>query len=201
MPLVLDDLAQRDGATDPQALQAVQQGLNKEYLTYQVIDSSGKVIIHSQEAPATPYDVPLKVGFHDTPKHKIYTESALNGTLFLHVADAFRNRREALREGTVALLWPLLLLIPTSILLIQFIVSRSLAPIDRLRDEIATKDSGNMAAVEGDTLPANCGRLPVPSTCCSEGCGRHWRPNGNLQPTAPTSCARRSPVPWRRHNG
>ncbi len=153
MPLVLDDLAQRDGATDPQALQAVQQGLNKEYLTYQVIDASGKVIIHSQEAPATPYDVPLKVGFHDTPKHKIYTESALNGTLFLHVADAFRNRREALREGTVALLWPLLLLIPTSILLIQFIVSRSLAPIDRLRDEIATKDSGNMAAVEGDTLP------------------------------------------------
>ncbi|WFS00159.1 sensor histidine kinase [Rhizobium tumorigenes] len=153
MPLVLDDLAQRDGATDPQSLQAVQQGLNKEYLTYQVIDASGKVIIHSQEAPATPYDVPLKVGFHDTPKHKIYTESALNGTLFLHVADAFRNRREALREGTVALLWPLLLLIPTSILLIQFIVSRSLAPIDRLRDEIATKDSGNMAAVEGDTLP------------------------------------------------
>jgi len=153
MPLVLDDLAQRDPTSDPQALQAIQQGLNKEYLTYQVLDGSGKVIIHSQEAPTVPYDVPLKIGFHDTPKYRIYTESALNGTVFLHVADAFRNRREALREGTVALLWPLLLLIPASILLIQFIVGRSLAPIDRLRDEIGTKDSGNLAAVESDTLP------------------------------------------------
>jgi len=153
MPLILDDMAQRDGTADPQALQAMEQGLNKEYLTYQVLNASGTVIIHSQEAPAVPYGVPLKVGFHNTPKYKIYTESAMNGTLFLHVADAFRNRREALREGTVALLWPLLLLIPASILLIQLIVSRSLAPIDRLRDEIATKDSGNMAAVESDTLP------------------------------------------------
>ncbi|MGA1804502.1 sensor histidine kinase [Rhizobium sp. HT1-10] len=153
MPLVLDDLAQRDPSSDPQALQAIQQGLNKEYLTYQVLDASGKVIIHSQEAPTAAYEVPLKIGFHDTRKYRIYTESALNGTVFLHVADAFRNRREALREGAVALLWPLLLLIPASILLIQFIVGRSLAPIDRLRDEIGTKDSGNLAAVESDTLP------------------------------------------------
>lgn len=153
MPLILDDMAQHDRTSDPQALQAMQQGLNREYLTYQVLDASGKVIIHSEEAPTAPYPVPLKVGFHDTPKYKIYTETAMNGTLFLHVADAFRNRREALREGSVALLWPLLVLIPASILLIRLIVSRSLAPIDRLRDEIATKDSGNMAAVESDSLP------------------------------------------------
>jgi two-component system OmpR family sensor kinase len=153
MPLILDDLAQRSSSADPQNLQAVEQGLNKEYLTYQVLDASGKIILHSQEAPTTPYDVPLKVGFHNTLKYKIYTESALNGTLFLHVADAFKNRREALREGTVALLWPLLLLIPASVLVIRLIVSRSLAPIERLRNDIATKDSGNMASITSDTLP------------------------------------------------
>lgn len=153
MPLILDDLAQRESSADPQSLQAIEQGLNKEYLTYQVLDATGKVILHSQEAPTTPYDVPLKVGFHDTPKYKIFTESALNGTLFLHVADAFKNRREALREGSVALLWPLLLLIPASVLFIRLIVGRSLAPIEKLRNDIATKDSGNMAPVEGDTLP------------------------------------------------
>jgi two-component system OmpR family sensor kinase len=153
MPLVLDDLDQHDGELNGQRLQEIEQGLNKEYLTYQVLDASGKVILHSQEAPTTPYDVPLAIGFHNTPKYKIYTESARNGTLFLHVADAFRNRREAVREGTVALLWPLLLLIPVSMGAIWFIVSRSLAPIDRLRGEIATKDSGNMAALESDPLP------------------------------------------------
>jgi two-component system OmpR family sensor kinase len=153
MPLILDDLAQRASSADPQNLQAVEQGLNKEYLTYQVLDASGKIILHSQEAPTTPYDVPLKVGFHNTPKYKIYTESALNGTLFLHVADAFKNRREALREGSVALLWPLLLLIPASVLFIRLIVGRSLAPIEKLRNDIATKDSGNMASIASDTLP------------------------------------------------
>jgi two-component system OmpR family sensor kinase len=153
MPLVLDDMGQRNGDNDAQRLQEVEQGLNKEYLTYQVLDATGKVILHSQEAPTTPYDVPLKIGFHNTPKYKIYTESAMNGTLFLHVADAFRNRREAVREGTVALLWPLLLLIPVSMAAIWFIVSRSLAPIDRLRNEIGTKDSGNMASLESDPLP------------------------------------------------
>ncbi len=153
MPLVVDDLAQHNGDLDPQHLQEMEQGLNREYLTYQVLDATGKVILHSQEAPAAAYDVPLKIGFHDTLKYKIYTETALNGTLFLHVADAFRNRREALREGTVALLWPLLLLIPVSMAAVWFIVSRALSPIDRLRNEIATKDSGNMAALESDPLP------------------------------------------------
>jgi two-component system OmpR family sensor kinase len=153
MPLILDDLAQRDGDTDQQSLQAIVQGLNKEYLTYQVLDASGKMILHSQEAPDTAYDVPLTVGFHDTPKYKIYTESALGGKVFLHVADAFKNRREALREGTVALLWPLLLLIPASMLAVRFIVGLALSPIDRLRGEIATKDGGNMAALASEPFP------------------------------------------------
>src|SRR5262249_38728924 len=74
MPLILDDLSQRDSG-DSQALQDAVQGLSKEYLTYQMIDASGKVILHSQDAPATPYDVPLRIGFHNTQKYRIYTVS------------------------------------------------------------------------------------------------------------------------------
>ncbi|MBB3457654.1 two-component system OmpR family sensor kinase [Rhizobium sp. BK313] len=153
MPLVVDDLADRDPAADPQILENMERGLNREYLTYQVLDATGKLILHSHDAPKTPYDVPLKIGFHNTPRYRIYTESSMNGTLFLHVADAFKNRREASRESGVALLWPLLALIPGSIIAIWFIVGRSLRPIDRLRSEIATKDGGNMAPLESDTLP------------------------------------------------
>ncbi|MEF0940834.1 ATP-binding protein [Rhizobium sp. BR 362] len=153
MPLVVDDLADRDPAADPQILENMERGLNKEYLTYQVLDATGKLILHSHDAPKTPYDVPLKIGFHNTPQYRIYTESSSNGSLFLHVADAFKNRREASRESGVALLWPLLVLIPGSIVAIWFIVGRSLRPIDRLRSEIATKDGGNMAPLESETLP------------------------------------------------
>ncbi|AVA23023.1 ATP-binding protein [Rhizobium sp. LEGMi198b] len=153
MPLVVDDLADRDPSADPQTLENMERGLNREYLTYQVLDATGKLILHSHDAPKIPYDVPLKIGFHNTPKYRIYTESSLNGTLFLHVADAFKNRREASRESGVALLWPLLALIPGSVVAIWFIVGRSLRPIDRLRLEIATKDGGNMAPLESDPLP------------------------------------------------
>ncbi|MBB3610991.1 ATP-binding protein [Rhizobium sp. BK602] len=153
MPLVVDDLANRDASSDPQSLEELNKGLNREYLTYQVLDASGKVILHSHDAPATAYDVPLKIGFHNTPRYRIYTESSMNGTIFLHVADAFKNRREASRESGVALLWPLLALIPASIVAISFAVGRSLRPIDRLRSDIATKDGGNMAPLQSDTLP------------------------------------------------
>ncbi|CAN7418363.1 ATP-binding protein [Rhizobium rhizogenes] len=153
MPLVVDDLANRDPSSDPQSLEELNKGLNREYLTYQVLDASGKVILHSHDAPPVAYEVPLKIGFHNTPRYRIYTESSLNGTIFLHVADAFKNRREASRESGVALLWPLLALIPASILAIWFAVGRSLRPIDRLRSDIATKDGGNMVPLESDTLP------------------------------------------------
>lgn len=153
MPLVVDDLANRDASSDPQSLEQLNKGLNREYLTYQVLDASGKVILHSHDAPATAYEVPLKIGFHNTSRYRIYTESSMNGTIFLHVADAFKNRREASRESGVALLWPLLALIPASIIAISFAVGRSLRPIDRLRSDIATKDSGNMAPLQSDTLP------------------------------------------------
>ncbi|ACM27829.1 ATP-binding protein [Agrobacterium sp. SHOUNA12C] len=153
MPLVVDDLANRDPSSDPQSLEELNKGLNREYLTYQVLDASGKVILHSHDAPPIAYEVPLKIGFHNTPKYRIYTESSMNGTIFLHVADAFKNRREASRESGVALLWPLLALIPASILAIWFAVGRSLRPIDRLRSDIATKDGGNMVPLESDTLP------------------------------------------------
>lgn len=153
MPLVVDDLANRDPSSNPQSLEELNKGLNREYLTYQVLDASGKVILHSHDAPPVAYEVPLKIGFHNTPKYRIYTESSMNGTIFLHVADAFKNRREASRESGVALLWPLLALIPASILAILFAVGRSLRPIDRLRSDIATKDGGNMVPLESDTLP------------------------------------------------
>ncbi|MFT4181808.1 MAG: ATP-binding protein [Rhizobium sp.] len=153
MPLVVDDLADRDPTADPQTLENLEKGLNREYLTYQVLDATGKLILHSHDAPKTPYDVPLTIGFHNTPKYRIYTESSSNGALFLHVADAFKNRREASRESGVALLWPLLALIPASIVAIWFAVGRSLRPIDRLRADIATKDGGNMAPLQSDTLP------------------------------------------------
>ncbi|KQV66299.1 HAMP domain-containing sensor histidine kinase [Rhizobium sp. Root1220] len=152
LALILDDLNQST-ETDPRSVAILNTAASREYLTYQVRDASGRVVLRSNDAAAEPFDAPLVTGFHDTPNARIYTEMTADGSLFLQVADRFTNRREAVRESAVTLLIPLIALIPVSIFAIWFLVGRALKPIDTLRQDIGAKDSGNMAAVKGSDLP------------------------------------------------
>lgn len=152
LALILDDLNQNTNI-DPRSIAMLNTAASREYLTYQVRDPSGKVALRSNDAPAEPFDAPLRTGFHDTATARIYTEMTADGSLFLQVADRFKNRREAVRESSLTLLIPLIALIPVSIFAIWFIVGRALRPIETLRRDIGTKDSGNLAEVNGQNLP------------------------------------------------
>jgi two-component system OmpR family sensor kinase len=152
LALILDDLNQR-ADVDPRSVAMLNTAASREYLTYQVRDASGKVALRSNDAPAEPFAAPLRTGFYDTTTARIYTEMTADGSLFLQVADRFKNRREAVRESSVTLLIPLVALIPASIFAIWFIVGRALRPIEELRRDIGTKDSGNMAEVDDRSLP------------------------------------------------
>jgi two-component system OmpR family sensor kinase len=152
LALILDDMDQRATA-DPHGIAMLNTAASREYLTYQVRDASGKIVLRSNDAPAEPFQAPLNPGFYDTDTARIYTEMTPGGSLMLQVADRFKNRREAVRESAVTLLIPLIALIPASIFAIWFIVGRALKPLDTLRQDIATKDGGNLAEVEGGNLP------------------------------------------------
>lgn len=152
MVLIIDDIQLRR-QLDPAALTEVRMTNNREYLTYQVRQPDGTIVFRSADAQKEPFAVPLKVGFGDTQRHRIYTVGNSDGTLFLQVADRFGNRREAVRESAVTMLIPLAILIPVSIFAIWFIVGRTLRPIEKLRQEISIKDGGNMAPVESWMLP------------------------------------------------
>ncbi|MBB3967097.1 sensor histidine kinase [Rhizobium metallidurans] len=152
LALILDDMEQR-GLGDPHGIAMLNSAANSEYLTYQVRDASGKILLRSNDAVSEPFPAPLEPGFYDSATERIYTEKTSDGTLFLQVADRFKNRREAVRESAVTLLIPLVALIPASIFAIWFIVGRALKPLDALRRDIGTKDGGNMAALESAGLP------------------------------------------------
>lgn len=125
--------------------------LNSQFLTYQVRDRDGRVLF--EDGAPEPFAVPLATGFSQTPTHRIYTAGTTDGSLYVQVADAIEHRTEALMEGGTALLLPLLVLIPGSILAIVFVVRSTLAPVSQLRDDILTKDSGNLAPIDEATLP------------------------------------------------
>jgi len=153
VPLVLDDLQRREGPQSPRHFQSEADDLGEEYLVYQVRDATGKILIRSHDAPVTPFDVPLKRGFWEDDTYHFYTASSSDGMTFVQVADALDNRTEAVREGSMALFLPVLVLIPVSILLIFLIVRRALVPVEDLRAAIEEKDGGNLAPVPTGMLP------------------------------------------------
>lgn len=152
-PLVVDDLLQNAQMPESRRLQNLNESTHKGYLTYQVRDAAGKVILHSHDVSPTPFVAPLKRGFFQDDVSRFYTVPAANNTIFVQVADSMAHRTEAAVEGGLALLLPVLVLIPASIIGIWLIVRRSIEPVNDLREAIAGKDSGNLAAIELSTLP------------------------------------------------
>ena len=152
MPLVVNSLFQRESSDDPWSVDGSSAG-EPEYLTYQVRDGEGRVLLRSHDALQEPFNVPLKRGFYDTAESRIYTEEAVSGTLFLQVADLLEHRSEAMREGALSLLIPLIFLVPLNMLIIWVLVRRSLKPVELLRAEIGSRDGGNLSPMAIAGLP------------------------------------------------
>jgi two-component system OmpR family sensor kinase len=111
------------------------------------------VLIRSHDALEEPFNAPLKAGFWQDETYRYYTATSGDGRIFVQVADAFRNRDEAAREGAVALFIPLILLIPVSGIAIWYVVRRAVRPVGDLRRDIETKDGGNMEPIDASGLP------------------------------------------------
>ncbi|NOV16836.1 two-component sensor histidine kinase [Ensifer sp. NM-2] len=152
LPIVIDDLAGRD-AGDALRRPAEKAASNREYLVYQVRGRDGQILLKSRDAPAEPFPAPLEVGFSQNDTHRIYTAGTADGSFYIQVADSLDNRREAAIEGGMALFFPILALIPASIIAIILVVRMTLSPIEGLRDDIGTKDGGNMVPVDEAGLP------------------------------------------------
>ena len=157
LPLILDEMSLRgddDGDNDePRTIEPGDIPEHDEYLTYQVRDAGGRVLLRSHDAATAPFAAPLVSGFFDTATERIYTLGGRGGTVFLQVADPSSHRTEAMTEGAVALFLPIFALVPLSILAIWLIVRRALAPVGALRAAIGERSGMNLAPLDGTVLP------------------------------------------------
>lgn len=153
VPLVVDDLLRRNDLNEPRRIERSPSQPGEEYLTYQVRDRAGRVLLHSRTALEKPFDAPLKVGFRDGETGRTYTASTPDGAIFVQVKDSAAERQEAMFEGTLALLLPVLLIVPITVVAVWFVVRRVLSPVETLRAAIGGKDGGNLAAIETVDLP------------------------------------------------
>ncbi|TPP05947.1 ATP-binding protein [Rhizobium glycinendophyticum] len=160
VPLVVDDLFRREAREEPYRIADPKPGLHDEYLTYQVRDATGRVLLHSNNVSPEPYGAPLVSGFTDDGDRRIFTVETVSGSLFVQMADSLAHRREATLESALALLLPIMVLLPLGMLATWWLVSRATAPVARLGDAIAERDGTNMTPILMEDLPAELAAIP-----------------------------------------
>jgi two-component system OmpR family sensor kinase len=148
LPLALDDVRKGDLPDMPRRLQK-----SDGYLTYQVRDRSGRVLMHSYEAQPEAFRAPLAAGFWQGGEMRVFTIAAAGGTVFVQVADSLSHRAEAVQDGILALLLPLVVIVPLSVIILLIIIGRAMTPLTVLRAAIAEKDKGNLSPLPVHGLP------------------------------------------------
>jgi two-component system OmpR family sensor kinase len=159
-PLVVDDYFRREAASVPNQVSALTPGTADEYLTYQVRDASGRVLLHSHNVGSEPYPAPLQSGFWTGKDQRIFTIATVSDTLYVQVADSLAHRREATLESALTLLLPILLLLPLGMFATRWVVVRATRPVNALRDAIITRDGTNLEPIGLAGLPTEIASIP-----------------------------------------
>ena len=152
LPLAVLDFLNREEPGTPQGVAPL--NTQPGGIAYVVRDSQGTILLQSQGADITIFGPPSMLGFNTTPMHRLYGASALRGTVFLQIAEPLAYRRKAAVEATIALLLPLLLLIPASMFGIWLFVRFSLRNVRSYRHAVEVRGAGNLSPIHMQELPA-----------------------------------------------
>jgi len=150
-PLVVVELF--SGQTGPMKLtEAVAD--EDEPVVFQVRDATGRILLHSAEAPTTPLTAHLQAGFSDEGGWRVYTEPTVSDTLFVQVAEGSGHRTEEVLEAAAGVLWPLAVMTPLAALAAWLAVRAFASPITALRGDIQSRYGENLAPIQTTGMAA-----------------------------------------------
>jgi two-component system OmpR family sensor kinase len=152
LPLAVTDILNRENGTGNQRAPALKD--HDEYLTYLVRDENGNILLQSHDANPEVFSTTPREGFSNTPTHRLYGASAVSNTIYLEVAEPLAHRRKSALEAGLALLMPLVVLIPVSLLGIWWIVRLSLRKVVNFQQSIESRGAGDLSPVAEDQLPS-----------------------------------------------
>jgi two-component system OmpR family sensor kinase len=124
-----------------------------EYLSYQLFDQNGTMLMRSHMAPDTPYPTLRKVGFYKLDNQHFYVESSLDGNYWITLAERTNHRKSTFYGTLKPLLLALGALLPLAFLAIYFAVNAMRKSILRLDHELSTRSSKDLHSINTDTLP------------------------------------------------
>ena len=121
-----------------------------------VLDSDGKMLLHSREAPKLPVSgvQPGFTGFkHDGKKWIIFALSSSRDDLLIVVGEGSRVRAEITEYVGSGLLIPLILLLPPVLWLLWHIIGVALEPLQAVTDQVLQQDFRRLQAIDVDGVP------------------------------------------------
>lgn len=151
LPLAVTEILSRESDTGPQRTPTLKA--HDEYLTYLVRKPSGELLLQSHDVDPTLFGDQPREGFSETATHRFYGASAVSGTIYIEVAEPLAHRRDAVLDTLLALLAPLLLLIPISLLGVWWLIRRSLRRVVVLQKSIEARGAGDLSTVVVEQLP------------------------------------------------
>ena len=124
---------------------------HQTFLNYVVRGADGRIVLRSQDGVDALFAGGPVEGFRDANRQRIF--SLRVGDVVVEVAEPLSERREAVREAVVALVLPLLVLVPLSLIAVVVVVARAMRPVDRLRAEVTARGGGDLRPVAVAGLP------------------------------------------------
>lgn len=122
-------------------------------LAYQVVDVSGHVVLHSQNAPQDPFVKDWRTGFTNVSHFRVYVAAPTVQGYRVIVGEPTFHRREAVRRAMLISVVPMMIFLPVIWWLVRLIVRRALRPLDQLDNEMRSRGSGNLQPIPLLDLP------------------------------------------------
>jgi two-component system OmpR family sensor kinase len=131
-----------------------------EYITYQILNRDGQVLLRSHQAPMRAFVLPVATGFAwDSMGRRVYSELSVDGRHAIEIAEPAGHRNEPIINAILLLLLPLGGLVPVAIWLIRRSVRHGLRPLLALQREIADRSRNNLTPLPVCSLPQELGGM------------------------------------------
>lgn len=152
LPVAALEILGRDADDIEQRVATLRQ--HDEYFTYVVRDAAGTVLMRSHSADLSVFPAYSGMGFASKGKYRFYSDSALQGSLTIMVAEPLAHRLSTAGHILLVLALPLAVVVPVGLIGVWLVVRLSMAPVRSFRGQIEARGAGDLTPVIAGDLPS-----------------------------------------------
>lgn len=153
LPLAILELSEGEREEEADMRQIFEKQTANAQITYFIRSATGRFILSPDALPDKLDTYQMTEGFSDFGNQRMFFLTDAESGYGIVVLEKSDIRLELLQESIIGLLWPLLALLPLIAIGVWWALKFALKPIDRLHQDIASRDEKNLGPVDGSHHP------------------------------------------------